>query len=80
MEKHTKCIQELLYFLSSEREKIEDSGQRKVDHDLRETHKFICDEIKSLHSLLFRMEYKQLSERLAEVFDCPSELTKRNQS
>ena len=78
MEKHTKYIQELLYFLSGEREKIEDSGQRKVDQDLRKTHNFICDEIKSLHSMLFRMEYQQLRERLAEVFDCSSEVTKRD--
>jgi hypothetical protein len=77
--KNKKYIQELLHFLFSEREKIEATGHR-IDPDLRKTHNFISDEIQTLHMMLFENEYQQFSERLAEVFDCPSEVTKRNQS
>ena len=77
--KNKKYIQELLHFLFSEREKIEATGHR-IDPDLRKTHKFISDEIQTLHMMLFEDEYQRFSERLAEVFDCPSEVTKRNQS
>jgi hypothetical protein len=77
--KNRKYIQELLHFLFSEREKIEATGHR-IDPDLRKTHKFISDEIQMLHMMLFENEYQQFSEHLAEVFDCPSEVTKRTQS
>jgi hypothetical protein len=77
--KNKKYIQELLHFLFDEREKIEATGHR-IDPDLRKTHKFISDEIQTLHMMLFEDEYQQFSDRLGEVFDCPSEATKRNQA
>lgn len=76
--RNKKYIQELLHFLFSEREKIEATGYSRIDPDLRKTHKFISDEIQTLHMVLFEDEYQQFSERLAEVFDCPSEVIKRD--
>ena len=75
--KNKKYIQELLHFLFGEREKIEATGHR-IDTDLRKTHKFISDKIQTLQLMLFEDEYQQFSERLAEVFDCPSEVAKRD--
>lgn len=76
-----KYIQELLHFLFSERDKIEATGHsRMMDPDLKQTHKLISKKIQTLHVILFEVEYQQFSERLAGVFNCPSELTKRNQS
>jgi len=76
--KNKKYIRKVLHYLYSEREKIESTGYR-IDPDLRKTHRFINEEIQNLQMMLFEDEYRQFSERLAEVFDCPFEVTKRDQ-
>jgi hypothetical protein len=67
-----KHINEILYFLYSEREKIESTGHM-IDPDLTKTHHFINDEIQNLQMMLFEHEYHQFSKSLGKILNCSTE-------
>jgi len=70
--KNTEYIQELLHYLIEEREKIEATGH-PIDSDLTKIYKYINDGIQTLNLMLFKAEYKEVGDRLAEEYDCPPE-------
>jgi hypothetical protein len=70
---NTEYIQELLHYLINEREKIEHTGL-PIDHDLIKVYDYINDGIQTLNLMLFKVEYKDVRDRLAEENDCSSEI------
>jgi hypothetical protein len=77
--KDKKLIDELLHYLSSEREKIESTGYR-IDPDLRKTYRFINDEIQNLQMILFENEYHQFGDRLEQLFEGSPGFSKKESS
>ena len=71
--KNTEYIQELLHYLINEREKIEATGL-PIDSDLRRIYDYINDGIQSLNLMLFKVEYKEVRDRLAEEYDYSPEI------
>ena len=75
--KNKKHIQEILHFLYSEREQIESTGHSRCDPDLRKTYRFINEKIQNLQMNLFENEYRQFSDRLAELFETTPQFEKK---
>ena len=71
--KNTEYIQELLHYLINEREKIEATGL-PIDPDLMKIYDYINDGIQSLNLMLFKVEYKEVRDRLAEEYDYSPEI------
>ena len=71
--KNTEYIQELLHYLINEREKIEATGL-PIDSDLMKIYDYINDGIQSLNLMLFKVEYKEVRDRLAEEYDYSPEI------
>jgi hypothetical protein len=74
--KNKKLIHELLYYLYSEREKIESTGFH-IDQDLRKSYRYVNKKIQNLQKDLFKQEYQQFSNRLEELFQGSPEFTKK---
>ena len=72
--KNTEYIQELLHYLIDQRVKIEATGL-PIDSDLMKIYDYINDGIQSLNLMLFKVEYKEVRDRLAEEYDCTPEIT-----
>lgn len=71
--KKVKYIQELIQYLISEREKIESTGH-SIDPDLVKIYDYINDGIQSLNLILFKAEYKEVRDRLAEEYGYSPEI------
>lgn len=71
--KNTEYMQGLLHYLIDEREKIEHTGL-PIDSDLIKIYDYINDGIQTLNLMLFKVEYKDARDRLAEEYDCSSEV------
>ena len=63
--KNTEYIQELLHYLIDQRVRIEATGL-PIDSDLMKIYDYINDGIQSLNLMLFKVEYKEVRDRLAE--------------
>ena len=66
--KKAKYIQELIQYLIDERKKIEDTGL-PIDSDLMKIYDYINDGIQSLNLMLFKVEYKEVTDHLSEEYD-----------
>ena len=66
---NTKLMQEKISFLIKERESIESTGSRFIDHDLEKIYRFINREIQNLQLLMFKNEYRCFSNKLEEIFN-----------
>ena len=71
--KNTEYVQELLHYLINEREKIEHTGL-PIDYDLIKIHDYINEGIQTLNLMLFKAEYKEVRDRLAEEYDYSPEI------
>ena len=71
--KNTEYVQELLHHLINEREKIEHTGL-PIDSDLIKIYDYINEGIQTLNLMLFKTEYKEIRDRLAEEYDCSPEI------
>ena len=71
--KNTEYIQELLHYLIDQRVKIEATGL-PIDSDLMKIYDYINDGIQSLNLMLFKVEYKEVRDRLAEEYDYSPEI------
>ena len=71
--KNTEYIQELLHYLIDQRVKIEATGL-PIDSDLMKIYDYINDGIQTLNLMLFKVEYKEVRDRLAEEYDYSPEV------
>ena len=71
--KNTEYIQELLHYLIDQRVKIEATGL-PIDSDLMKIYDYINDGIQTLNLMLFKVEYKEVRDRLAEEYDYSPEI------
>ena len=69
--KNKKIIQELLHYLTAEREKIEYSGHgiAGIDPDLQKVYHFINEEIQDLQKEFFENEYQHIRDDLSDLFE-----------
>ena len=74
-----KIIQELLHYLTSEREKIEYSGHgiAGIDPDLAKVYNFIQNEIQELQKEYFENEYQHIRDNLSDLFEGSPGITKK---
>jgi len=74
-----KIIQELLHYLTSEREKIEYSGQgiTGIDPDLQKVYHFINEEIQDLQKEYFESEYQHIKDNLSDLFEDTHQIEKK---
>ena len=77
-----KIIQELLHYLTSEREKIEYSGDgiAGMDPDLQKVYQFINEEIQDLQKEYFGNEYLHIRENLTDLFEGEPGVNKKENS
>ena len=77
--KNKKIIQELLHYLTSEREKIEYSGHGMagIDQDLIKVYEFITETIQDLQKEYFENEYQHIRDNLSDLFEDSPEITKK---
>ncbi len=71
--KKAKYIKELIHYLIDERKKIEDTGL-PIDSDLTKIYDYINDGIQSLNQMLFKVDYKEVRDRLVEEYDYSPEI------
>ena len=77
--KNKKIIQELLHYLTSEREKIEYSGHGTagIDQDLIKVYEFITETIQDLQKEYFENEYKHIRDNLSDLFEDTHQIEKK---
>jgi hypothetical protein len=74
-----KIIQELLHYLTLEREKIEYSGHgiAGIDPDLQKVYHLINEEIQDLQKEYFESEYQHIKDNLSELFEDTHQIDKK---